>query len=96
MLPHALSNGICSLNVGENRLALSCIMTINPKGKVIDHKIVESVVKIDRRMTYTAVKEILEDHNEETIAAYRELVPMFEKMGELAALLMQCISEISN
>ena len=62
-------------------------MTINPKGKVIDHKIVESVVKIDRRMTYTAVKEILEDHNEETIAAYRELVPMFEKMGELAALL---------
>ena len=87
MLPHALSNGICSLNAGENRLALSCIMTINPKGKVIDHKIVESVVKIDRRMTYTAVKEILEDHNEETIAAYRELVPMFEKMGELAALL---------
>ena len=87
MLPHALSNGICSLNAGENRLALSCIMTINPKGKVIDHKIVESVVKIDRRMTYTAVKEILEDHNEETISAYRELVPMFEKMGELAALL---------
>ena len=87
MLPHALSNGICSLNAGENRLALSCIMTINPKGKVIDHKIVESVVKIDRRMTYTAVKEILEDHNEATIAAYQELVPMFEKMGELAALL---------
>lgn len=87
MLPHALSNGICSLNAGENRLALSCIMTINPKGKVIDHKIAESVVKIDRRMTYTAVKEILEDHNEETISAYRELVPMFEKMGELAALL---------
>ena len=87
MLPHALANGICSLNAGENRLALSCIMTINPKGKVIDHKIVESVVKIDRRMTYTAVKEILEDHNEATIAAYQELVPMFEKMGELAALL---------
>ena len=87
MLPHALSNGICSLNAGENRLALSCIMTINPKGKVIDHKIAESVVKIDRRMTYTAVKEILEDHNEETIAMYQELVPMFEKMGELAALL---------
>ena len=87
VLPHTLSNGMCSLNAGEDRLALSCIMTINPKGKVIDHKIVESVVKIDRRMTYTAVKEILEDHNEATIAAYRELVPMFEKMGELAALL---------
>ena len=87
MLPHALSNGICSLNAGENRLALSCIMTINPKGKVIDHKIAESVVKIDRRMTYTAVKEILEDHNEETIAMYQELVPMFELMQELAAIL---------
>lgn len=42
MLPHALSNGICSLNAGEDRLALSCIMTVNPKGEVIDHKIAET------------------------------------------------------
>lgn len=87
MLPHTLSNGICSLNEGENRLALSCIMTISPKGKVIDHKIAETVVRIDRRMTYTAVKKILEEHDEETCREYDELVPMLEKMGELAALL---------
>lgn len=87
MLPHRLSNGICSLNAGENRLALSCIMTINPKGKVIDHKIAETVVCIDERMTYTSVKKILEDHDEEECARYAKLVPMFEQMGELAELL---------
>lgn len=87
MLPHALSNGICSLNEGENRLALSCIMTINPQGKVIDHKIAETVVRIDRRMTYTAVKGILEEHDEALCKKYEELLPMFERMGELAALL---------
>lgn len=87
MLPHALSNGICSLNEGENRLALSCIMTINPQGKVIDHKIAETVVRIDRRMTYTAVKGILEEHDEALCKKYKELLPMFERMGELAALL---------
>ena len=57
MLPHALSNGICSLNAGEDRLALSCIMTVNPKGEVIDHKIAETVVHIDQRMSYTSVKK---------------------------------------
>lgn len=87
MLPHKLSNGICSLNAGENRLALSCIMTISPKGKVVDHKLAETVVKIDRRMTYTAVKKILEEHDKETCEEYEELVPMFERMGKLAALL---------
>ncbi|MCI5621932.1 MAG: ribonuclease R [Lachnospiraceae bacterium] len=87
MLPHKLSNGICSLNAGENRLALSCIMTINPKGKVIDHKIAETVVRIDERMTYSSVKKILEDHDEVECARYAHLVPMFEQMGELAALL---------
>lgn len=57
MLPHALSNGICSLNQGEERLALSCIMTVNPKGEIIDHTITESVICVDRRMTYTNVKK---------------------------------------
>ena len=61
MLPHTLSNGICSLNQGEDRLALSCIMTIDPKGKVVDHKIKETVIRVDRRMSYTDVKKILED-----------------------------------
>lgn len=87
MLPHALSNGICSLNAGENRLALSCIMTIDPKGRVIDHKMAETVIKVDRRMSYTSVKKILEDHDGKEIAEYEELVPMFERMKELAAIL---------
>lgn len=87
MLPHKLSNGICSLNAGENRLALSCIMTINPKGKVIDHKIAETVVRIDERMTYTSVNKILEEKDAAECTRYAALVPMFEQMGELAALL---------
>lgn len=87
MLPHKLSNGICSLNAGENRLALSCIMTINPKGEVIDHKIAETVIKVDRRMSYTNVKKILADKDAAVIAEYQELVPMFERMETLAAIL---------
>lgn len=87
MLPHALSNGICSLNQGEERLALSCIMTVNPKGETIDHTITESVICVDRRMTYTNVKKILADHDPEVMAEYEPLVPMFEKMAELAAIL---------
>lgn len=87
MLPHKLSNGICSLNAGENRLALSCIMTIDEKGNVIDHLITETVIKVDRRMSYTSVKKILEDHDEAEIREYEELVPMFERMQELAAIL---------
>lgn len=87
MLPHKLSNGICSLNAGENRLALSCIMTIDGKGNVIDHVIAETVIRVDRRMSYTSVKKILEDHDEDEIQEYEALVPMFERMRELAAIL---------
>ena len=87
MLPHKLSNGICSLNAGENRLALSCIMTINPKGEVIDHTIAETVIRVDTRMSYTSVKKILEDKDAEEIEKYKELVPMFEEMRELADIL---------
>ena len=87
MLPHKLSNGICSLNAGENRLALSCIMTIDEKGNVIDHTIAETVIKVDRRMSYNSVKKILEDKDEAEIEEYKELVPMFELMQELAEIL---------
>lgn len=89
MLPHALSNGICSLNAGEDRLALSCIMTVNPKGEVIDHKIAETVVHIDQRMSYTSVKKILEDRDQEEMEVYKEFVPMFELMAELAKILRE-------
>ncbi len=87
MLPHKLSNGICSLNAGENRLALSCLMTIDKKGEVVSHEIVESVIKADRRMSYTSVRKILEDKDETEIKMYEELVPMFELMKELAGIL---------
>ena len=87
MLPHKLSNGICSLNAGENRLALSCIMMIDEKGKVVDHKIAETVIKVDRRMSYTSVKKILADHDESERAEYKELVPMFEMMEHVASIL---------
>lgn len=87
MLPHRLSNGICSLNAGEDRLALSCVMLIDKNGKVIDHEIMETVINVDRRMTYTAVKAILDDHDEALCKEYQELIPMFERMKELAALL---------
>ena len=87
MLPHTLSNGICSLNQGEDRLALSCMMDIDTKGRVVGHKIAETVVCVDRRMSYTAVKKILEDKDEKTIKEYQDFVPMFELMKELAAIL---------
>lgn len=89
MLPHTLSNGICSLNAGLDRLALSCLMTINPKGEVISHDIVESVIRVDRRMSYTSVKKILEDKDETEIREYEELVPMFKLMQELASILRE-------
>lgn len=87
MLPHKLSNGICSLNQGVDRLALSCLMTINDKGEVTDYQIAETVICVDRRMSYTSVKKILEDKDEAERAEYEALVPMFELMGQLAAIL---------
>lgn len=62
MLPHKLSNGICSLNAGENRLALSCIMDIDMNGRVKGHRIAETVIHVDRRMSYNQVDAILRDH----------------------------------
>ncbi len=89
MLPEALSNGICSLNAGEDRLALSCLMQIEGDGTVKDYRIVESVIRIDRRLTYSAVQRVLE--NEEVDDAMSgdiaPFVPMLRKMGELAVLL---------
>lgn len=87
MLPHALSNGICSLNAGEDRLALSCIMTVNDKGHVIDHEIAETVIHVDQRMSYTSVKKILSDHDETEMKRYKDFVPMFELMQELSGIL---------
>lgn len=87
MIPHQLSNGICSLNEGCDRLALSCLMDIDMKGNIIGHKICESVINVNRRMTYTSVKKILEDNDKEECAKYRELVDMFKLMQECADIL---------
>ena len=89
MLPHTLSNGICSLNAGVDRLALSCIMTINEKGAVVDHAIAETVVRIDERMSYTSVKKILEEKDGDETSRYKDLVPMFELMAELSGILRE-------
>ena len=89
MLPHVLSNGMCSLNMGEDRLALSCIMTVNPKGDVIDYEIAESVICVDERMSYTDVNKILEEEDKELIARYEKQVPMFFLMKELSAILRE-------
>lgn len=91
MLPHALSNGICSLNEGVDRLALSCLMTVDGRGEIVDYEICESVINVNKRMSYTAVKNILEDETivekEDAYKEYAPLVLMFRQMEELAAIL---------
>ena len=87
MLPECLSNGICSLNQGEDRLALSCLMDINEKGKVVSHQIAETVINVNERMCYTDVKNILEDTDEEAKKRYDALIPMFFMMKELSGIL---------
>ena len=88
MLPHKLSNGICSLNAGEDRLALSCIMTIDPRGEIIEHEIAETVIRVDKRMSYNGVAAVLaaETEREDCIEYpdYAEYVPMLCLMKELA------------
>nr|WP_081842983.1 ribonuclease R [Butyrivibrio sp. WCE2006] len=89
MLPHKLSNGICSLNHGEDRLALSCMMDIDSNGSVISHKIAETVINVNERMSYTSVAAILEDEDEAEIEKYHELVPMFRNMARLSEILIK-------
>ena len=87
MLPTDLSNGICSLNEGVDRLAMSCIMRIDDTGAIKDHRIVESVIRSNHRMTYTSVNKILEDDDKEESDKYADAVPMFRQMEELAFIL---------
>lgn len=89
MLPHVLSNGMCSLNMGEDRLALSCLMTVDQKGNVIDHEIVESVIHVDERMNYTDVNKILEEHDPALCRRYEAQLSMFHCMKKLADILRE-------
>ncbi len=85
MLPHKLSNGICSLNPNEERLAISCIMKINKDGKIISHDLFESVIKSKIQMTYKNVNKIL--NNEEIPVGYELYVEDLKLMEELANIL---------
>ena len=87
MIPHRLSNGICSLNKGEDRLTIGCEMEINRAGQVIGHEIFEAVIRTTERMTYKNVNKILVDKDEAIRKQFEPLVPGFERMEELAAIL---------
>ncbi len=96
MLPHRLSNGICSLNEGEDRLALSCFMDFNSEGEIISHSIEETVLNVDKRMTYTAVNAIITREDDtvwQEYGEYREFAPMFDMMLELSRILRARRSE---
>ncbi|WP_044746958.1 ribonuclease R [Bacillus alveayuensis] len=87
MIPHRLSNGICSLNPKVDRLTLSCEMEVDPNGQVVHHEIFQSVIRTTERMTYSDVNKILVDQDAELRQKYEPLVPMFETMAELASIL---------
>lgn len=94
MLPHKLSNGICSLNAGTDRLTLSCVMKFDKKGKLLDHTICEGILHVDERMTYTNVEKILERSDEEVLKRYEPLVPMFDLMLELSTILRKIAGNV--
>lgn len=87
MLPQRLSNGICSLNAGEDRLAMTCFMDINEKGQVENHAICESIINVNERMTYKNVTKILEQEDRELIERYKDFVETFKNMSELCSIL---------
>lgn len=87
MLPHKLSNGICSLNEGVDRLTLSCVIMYDAGGKVRSVRIGESVIRVDRRMSYKEVDAIVTAHDAGLMEQYNDFVPMFETMKELALIL---------
>ena len=87
MLPKELSNGICSLNQGEERFAISCIMEIDNEGKVISSDIKKSIIKVTKRMSYTDIYKILEEKDEKIIKENKKYVEHFKRMDELARIL---------
>lgn len=87
MLPFELSNGICSLNAGEDRFALSCTMEINEKGQVISSDVYKSVIKVTERMSYTDVNKIINNQDEKVLKRYSKYIEKFKLMEELAHIL---------
>ncbi len=89
MLPRELSNGICSLNAGEDRYTLSCSMEITPNAKIIDSDIYKAVIRVTERMSYTDVQKILDKSDNEVLKRYEKYIKHFELMAELATILKE-------
>lgn len=87
MLPRELSNGICSLNAGEDRYTLSCSMEITPKAKIVNSDIYKAVINVTERMSYTDVQKILDKSDKEVLTRYEKYIKDFELMAELANIL---------
>ncbi|MBO1214187.1 ribonuclease R [Staphylococcus nepalensis] len=88
MIPHRLSNGICSLNPNVDRLTLSCQMELDERGDVVNHGIFDSVIHSNYRMTYDEVNEIITDQNKETRDKYNEVTPMLDLAKDLSERLI--------
>jgi len=87
MFPSELATGLCSLNPHVDRLVQSCLMEVDRRGNVIRYEMHDGVINSDARMTYTAVNAMLTERDAETLARYREFVPLFELMRELFEIL---------
>lgn len=87
MLPRELSNGICSLNAGEDRFTLSCIMEIDSKGKIISSEIFKGIINVKERMTYEDVQKILDGTDKKVLKRYEPYIKDFKLMEELANIL---------
>ena len=89
MLPRELSNGICSLNAGEDRYTLSCSMEITPKAKIISSDIYKAVINVTERMSYTDVQKIIDRSDEKVLKKYEKYINDFDLMAELATILKE-------
>ena len=89
MLPRELSNGICSLNEGQDRYTLSVSMEIDNKGKIISSEVYKGIINVTRRMSYKDVQAILDDSNEEIVTKYKDYIVDFKLMEELAKILKE-------
>ena len=87
MLPRELSNGICSLNAGEDRFTLSCIMEIDSNGNVVSSDICKGIICVTERMSYTNVQKILDGEDKEVLERYKPYIEDFKLMEELAHIL---------
>ena len=89
MIPRELSNGICSLNAGEDRFTLSCSMEITPEGKNVSTEVYKAVINVTERMNYQDVQKILDKSDKNVLKKYEKYIQEFELMAELATILKE-------